>query len=178
MMRHRGPPGMQDSEEADLCAQMLGVGGDAAQRLRGGSEQDVVNRSLVLERDDSDQLRHCEHHVEVGHLEQFRLAVRQPLGAGKALTLRAASIAAAVVRYALMAAVAAALDMAAEGCSAAAFDRPHGAPPRRRQRRAVLVTKSLAEVAEHVRHFQPIVGHGTRASGRYEIRGGWRDSWQ
>jgi hypothetical protein len=30
----------------------------------------------------------------------------------------------------------AALDMAAKGCGAAAFDRPHGAPPRRRQRRA------------------------------------------
>ena len=67
---------MQHSEEADLRAQMLGVGGDAAQRLRGGSEQDVVSRSLVLERDDGDRFRHCEHHVEVGHLEQFRLAVR------------------------------------------------------------------------------------------------------
>jgi hypothetical protein len=33
-------------------------------------------------------------------------------------------------------------------------------------------------VAEHVRHFQPIVGHGTRASGGYEVRGGWWDSRQ
>ena len=99
---------MQHSEEADLRAQMLGVSGDAAQRLRGGSEQNIVNRSLVLKRDDGDRLWHCEHHVEVGHLEQFRLAVRQPLGSGKALTLRAASIAAAV-RHTLIAAVVAAL---------------------------------------------------------------------
>jgi hypothetical protein len=38
---------MQHSEEADLRAQMLGVGGDAAQRLRGGSEQDVAYREAV-----------------------------------------------------------------------------------------------------------------------------------
>ena len=34
----------------------------------------------------------------------------------------------------------------------------------------MLVKESLAEVAEHVRHFQPLVGHGTQASGGHEVR--------
>jgi hypothetical protein len=36
--------------------------------------------------------------VEVGHVEQFCLAVRQPLGAGETLALWAVPVAAAVVR--------------------------------------------------------------------------------
>ena len=77
-----------------------------------------------------------------------------------------------------MAAVAALLDVTAERGGAATLDRDHGMPLRGGQRRGVLVTERRAEVAEHVRHFQPIVGHGTRASGGYEIRGGWRDGRQ
>ena len=123
-------------------------------------------------------VRHREHDVEVGHVEQFRLTVLQPLGPCETLALRAVPVAARVVRDALMAAVAATLDVTAERRGAAAFDRDHGAPPRGGQRRAVLVTKSRAEVAEHIRHFQPLAGHGTRASGGHEVRRGWRDDVQ
>ena len=73
-----------------------------------------------------------------------------------------------------MAAIAAALDMTAERCGAASFDCEHGPPLRRRQRRAMLLTESRAEAAEHVRHFQPLARHESRASGRDEVRQGWR----
>ncbi len=169
------PPGVQHAQEADLRAQMLWVGGDGAQRLRRRPEQDVVDHGLVLERDGRDRFRHGEHDVEVGHVEQFRLAVLQPLGPCETLALRTVPVTARVVRDALMAAIAATLDVTAERGGAAAFDRDHGAPPRGRQRRAVLVTESRAEVAEHVRHFQPLAGHETRASGGHEVRRGWRD---
>ena len=74
-----------------------------------------------------------------------------------------------------MTAVPTALDVAAERCRAAVLDRGHGTPPCGRQRRAMLVTESLAEVAEHIRHFQPLAGHGTRASGGHEVRCRCRD---
>ena len=61
-----------------------------------------------------------------------------------------------------MAAIAAALDMTAERGGAATLDRRHGMSLRRRQRRPVLLTKSRAEVAEHVRHFQPLADHETQ----------------
>ena len=107
--------------------------------------------------------RHGEHDVEVRHVEQFRLTVLQPLGPCETLALRAVAVAARVVGDALMAAIAAPLDVTAESGGAATLDRDHGAPPRGGQRRAMLVTKSRAEVAEHIRHFQPLAGHGTRA---------------
>ena len=110
---------------------MLRVGGDGAQRLRRRPEQDVVDHGLVLERDDLDLRRHGEHDVEIRHVEQLRLAVLQPLGAGETLTLRAVAISARVVRDALRAAIAAPLDMTTERGGAATLDREHGALPRR-----------------------------------------------
>ena len=59
-------PGVQHAEEADLRAQMGRVGGDPAQRLGRGMEQDVVDCRLVLEGDDRDLVRHGEDDVEVG----------------------------------------------------------------------------------------------------------------
>src|SRR5215469_2829545 len=57
----------------------------------------------------------------------------------------------------------------AERCRATALDSDHGTATRTRQRRAVLIAESRAEVAEYIRHFQPLAGHGRavrRASGR------------
>ncbi len=152
---------------------MLWIGGDLAQRLRGRLEQDVVDHGLVLEGDDLDLLGHGEHHVEVGHVEQFRLTVLEPLGPCEALALRAAAITARVERDPLMAAIAAPLDVTAESGGAATLDRDHRPPPRGGQRRAIQVTKRRAEVAEDIRHFQRLAGHGDRASGGDEIQHGW-----
>ena len=77
-----------------------------------------------------------------------------------------------------MAAVAALLDVTAERGGAASLDRGHGMPLRGGQRRGVLVTERRAEVAEHVRHFQPFAGHGYRASGGHDVRSGWHDHVQ
>ena len=74
-----------------------------------------------------------------------------------------------------MTAIAAPLDVTAESGGAATLDRDHGAPPRGGQRRTVPVTKSRAEVAEHVRHFQPLAGHGTSPSGGHEVRHVWHE---
>jgi len=90
-------PSVQDTEEADLRAQMLGVGGDDAQRLRCGTEQDIVDPGLVLERDGGDEIGHGEHDVEIRHLEQFRLTILQPLRPRHTLALRTVMITARVV---------------------------------------------------------------------------------
>ena len=76
-----------------------------------------------------------------------------------------------------MAAITAALDMTAESGGAATLDREHGAPPRRGQRRAMLITERRAEAAEHVRHFQPLANHEV-GSGGHEVRHGRHDDVQ
>jgi hypothetical protein len=99
--------------------QVLWIGGDRTQRLRGCLEHDVADHGLVLEGDDLDLLGHGEHHVEVRHVEQFRLTVLEPLGPCETLALRAAAITARVERDPLMAAIVAPLDVAAESVPAA-----------------------------------------------------------
>ena len=74
-----------------------------------------------------------------------------------------------------MAAIAAPLEVTPESGGAATLDRDHGAPPRGQQRRVMLITENRAEVAEHIRHFQSLAGHGTRPSGGHEVRHGWHD---
>ena len=71
-------PGVQHGDEADLGAEMLGIGGDRAQRLGRGLEQDGVDRSLVLEGDRGDRRRQGEDDVEVGHRQQLGLPRGEP----------------------------------------------------------------------------------------------------
>ena len=107
-------PGVQHTQEADLRAQMLRVGGDGAQRLRRCSElfrdssddrpslvsrysserEDGSHHGLVLERDDLNRRRDGEDDVVIGYVEQFRLAIRQPLGSCEALALRTVPVSA------------------------------------------------------------------------------------
>jgi hypothetical protein len=41
---------MEDGEEANLSAQMFGIGGDGAQGLGGGAKENAVDHLLVLVR--------------------------------------------------------------------------------------------------------------------------------
>ena len=59
-------PGMKDRNDADLGAEMFGVGGDRAQCRGHCLEQDGVNCGLVLERDLGDRCRQCEDDMEIG----------------------------------------------------------------------------------------------------------------
>ena len=105
-----------------------------------------------------------------GHVEQFRLTVLKPLGACEALAFWTMAVPAGVIGDTLMPAVTTPLNMAAESGGTATLDRDHGASPGSGQRRAMLITERRAEVAEHIRHLQPLAGHGNRASGGDEIR--------
>ena len=71
MKEHVLSPGMQNGDEADLSAEMLGVGRDRAQRLGSRAKQNVVDRALVLQGDRSDGVRYGEDHVEVFDGQEF-----------------------------------------------------------------------------------------------------------
>jgi hypothetical protein len=116
---------VQYGGQADARAEMLRVGGDRGQRLSGGSEQEVVDGRLVVERDGADRGRQGEDDVIVGNREELRLALFEPSPRGDGLALRAVTIPAGVVCDALVRAVLAALDVAAERCGATGLDRRH-----------------------------------------------------
>ncbi len=58
MMLQRLAPGVEHADKPDLGAEVLWVGGDPAQRLGRRSEQDGVDRLLVLEGDLGRRRRH------------------------------------------------------------------------------------------------------------------------
>lgn len=145
---------MQHGEEADLGAEMLGVGGDGAQRLGGGAEQQAVDERLVLVGDGGNGLRQREDDVEVPCVEKLGAAILQPLRAGQRLAAGTVPVAAAVEGDAPVAALIARFDVPTERGGAAQLDRRHDAALRGRQRR-VLGTIGLAVATEDIRHFRP-----------------------
>ena len=64
-MDERLTPGMEHGEEADLGAEVAGVGGDRAQRLGDGAEEQAVDDGLVLGGDLGDRRGHGEDDMEV-----------------------------------------------------------------------------------------------------------------
>ena len=114
MVGERRAPGVQHGGEADARAQMLRVGGEGGQRLGGGPEQEVVDGGLVLERDGADRGRQGEDEVIIRNRQEFGLAVFEPLPRRGGLALRTVAVAAGIVGDALVRAVLAALDVAAE----------------------------------------------------------------
>ena len=64
-MDERLAPGVQDGEEADLGAEVAGVGSDRAERLGDGAEEQTVDDGLVLGGDLGDRRGHGEDDMEV-----------------------------------------------------------------------------------------------------------------
>ena len=97
-------PGVQDRDEADLGAQMPGVGGDRAQRLGGRTKQQVVDHRLVLVGDGGDLLGQREDHMEILDRQELGAPILQPLRPRERLAFWAMTVTAAVERDALVAA--------------------------------------------------------------------------
>ncbi len=123
-------PGMEHGDDADLGAEMLGVGRDGAQSLClcRRLEQDGVDQGFVLESDLCGGRGQREHNMEVRHRQQLGLPGGEPFRPGRPLALRTMPVAARVVGVADQPAGRADLGMAAEFRRSAQFDRAHHAP--------------------------------------------------
>jgi hypothetical protein len=90
-------PGVQHGEEADFRAEVFRIASDFEKCFCTGAEQQIVDDFLVLQSQWSELRRKCEDHMDVARGEKFSLTCRDPAFPGRGLTLRAVSIAAAVV---------------------------------------------------------------------------------
>ena len=174
IMKQALTPGVQHGEEADLGAQVLGIGGDCAQGLGGGAEEKAVDERLVLIGDGGNGLRQREDDVKVLCVEDLGATILQSLRAGQRLAAGAMSIAAAVEGDAPVATLIACFDVPAERGGPAQFDRRHDAALGGRQRRVMLRAIGFAVAAEDVRHFRPRVGHRRAAQKYCGLAGGGR----
>jgi hypothetical protein len=114
VMHQVAPPTVQDSEEADLRAEVFRIGGYSTQGLSRGLKEDVIDHLLVLVGDRGNLVRNREDDVEVLAVEKFSLTAFDPLGAGQRLTFWAMPIAARSVANALMTALIALFDLPPE----------------------------------------------------------------
>ena len=143
---------MQHGGEPDAGAEVLGVGRDGDQGLGGDFEQQVIDDRLVLIGDVGDRSRQGEDDMEIGHGQEFGLAVGQPLFGSDSLALRAVPVAAGVVGDAQVGAVLAAFDMTAQCHRSAALDRRHDLQLAEAHVAGMGRTPSRPAVAEDVRH--------------------------
>src|SRR2546430_2856703 len=95
--------------------------------------------------------RQREPRVEVGHWQQLRRALGEPLLCRRALAFWAVPVAAGVVGDGGIGAVLAARDMPVEGCGTAALDRPHHPQMVEADMAGVGLTPGRAPVAENIR---------------------------
>ena len=112
--------------------------------------------------DVGDRSRQGEDNMEIGHGQQFGLAVGQPRLGGGGLALRTVPVAAGIVADALLGALLAAFDMTAqrphgsspwaEGPRSAVFDRRHDLELAEAHMAGMGRTPSRPAVAEDVRH--------------------------
>src|SRR6266850_2587138 len=108
-------PGMQHGEEANFRAEVSRIASDFEKSFRTGAEQQIIEDFLVLQSQCCKLRRKCEDHMDVARREKFSLPCGDPEFACRGLTLRAVSIAAAVVgNGGTMPAAGAFIEMAAE----------------------------------------------------------------
>ncbi len=91
-------PGMQHTEEANLCAEVSRMASDFEKGFGTGAEQKIVEDLLVLQNQWRQAAGECEDHVQVARRKQFSSTRSDPAFSCSDLTLRAVAIAAAVIR--------------------------------------------------------------------------------
>ena len=80
MVLKRLAPAVQQGNRANLSAEMPRVGGNTPKSVGGGSEQDGIDDTLVLERDLRCERRQGEDHMVLGDRQQLGLARFKPFG--------------------------------------------------------------------------------------------------
>ena len=137
---------------ADAHAPMPGIGGDGAQGLGHGLEQDAEDDPAVAEADGGDLRWQGEDHVEVGHRQELGDARLAPALGGHPLASRAVAVATGVVERMLAPAAVTGVDVPAEQSGAARLDGAHDLEPDGVDAPFAALTESGAGAAEDLRH--------------------------
>jgi len=148
-------PGMQDAEEANTGAEVLGIGGDGLQGCGSGAKQQVVEEFLILAGQGVKFGRDGEDQMDVSRGQELLAARVEPAPLGMGLTLGAVAITARVEGDHAMPTLGAFIQVATQGGGTAVWNGPQhlellcGKP----------VTMLLDEIdprqADHIGHLPP-----------------------
>src|ERR1700684_3107116 len=87
MSLERLSPGVEHTQETDLGAEMLGIGGNLHQGRGAGAKQEVVDDLLVLQRQPRQLVGDREDDMDVVHRQPLLFAYGEPLVASGGLAL-------------------------------------------------------------------------------------------
>ncbi len=154
MVVQRLAPGMQHREESDLCPQMVRIACHGQERLGHGLQEEGIQHPRVVEREWAEGMREGTHHMDVGHVEQFSVAGREPGGLRPARTRGAMPMATGVRGDLQVPTLVTLRGVPSQGGSPADRDRPEGAVLLRGSGGAIARQRGGAILAHHVRHFE------------------------
>src|ERR1019366_6359730 len=157
-------PGVEDGEEADLGAEMLGIASHLEQGGSTGFKQQRKQSPLVLPDHRHERVRYAEDEVVIAHRQQFLLAAFEPLLARVGLALGAVAVPARVVGDSLMTAARAQIAMPTESGSTAARDGLEYLDLRPGQRLDVMFAKPVACDSDDIGHLERWPAHPLRSS--------------
>jgi hypothetical protein len=146
---------MEHGEETDLGAQMFRVSGDLQQGLGSCPKEQVIDDSLVLQRQKTELFRQSEDNMEIAHWQEFLSTRLHPLGSGCSLAFWTMTITARVVGDLLMAALIALFDVAAQSGSPTIHNVLYYTALGCRQR----IHKRSIQVTEDIGQLQFLFGH-------------------
>ena len=153
-------PGVENAEDADLRAQVLGVGGDFQQGGGAGGEQEMVKLAGVVLRQQVEFVGDGEDHVKVMGGQQFLFPRSEPAFARLGLALGAVPIATRIIRDGLKSALGAGIEVASERGGAAVQQGAEGLELLEIEARSIPVEEALALHAEDVGHLHGGPSHG------------------
>ncbi len=151
---------MEDAEEANLRAQVLGVGRDFEERRSAGVEEQAVEEALVLIGEWSQWVRQRKDHMNVTNGEEFLTPLGQPAVAGPSLALGAVPVSARVIRDGAIAAANASIAVAAQRGGAATLDGAQDLPLGPRQPGPTAFEQAFALGANDIGHLEGRPIHG------------------
>jgi hypothetical protein len=156
---------MQHREKPDIGAQVVRIACHGQEGLRHGLKEESIHHPWVLERQWAEEMREGKDHMDVGDVEQFCFAGREPGGLCPAGTLGAMPIATGVVGDLPVATLLALRRVPSQGGGPADRDRPEGAVLLWGHGGTIACQIGGAILAHHVCHFEGGAGHQGCSSG-------------
>ena len=153
------PPGVQNAQKANLCAEMCRVRRHLQQRPCAGPEQQAVEHRRVLLAKRLECVRQGEDDVEVGHAKHFLFSRGEPALARLRLTFWTVPITARVIRDSRLITARTNINVAPQSRRATATDRSQHAELLKAQPGSIPLHKTVALRMDEIGHLEDGPAH-------------------
>ena len=153
-------PGVEYATDANLGAEMLGVGRNLQRRGGTGAKQQIVEATGIVYRQHVEFVRHGENNMKIARTQEFFLPRGEPAFARLRLALGTVPVAARVITDGLMTASGTSIEMTAERRCAAVPDGAMSLELLKIETASIPIQEAISLRAEDVGHLHGGSRHG------------------